>query len=56
MSNYLTTKDLCELLKVSRVTLLKWRKEGMPYEKFGKLVRFDKDKVLEWLKNRGNKA
>lgn len=53
MDNLITVKELCELLKVSRTTVLTWRKEeGLPYEKFGKLVRFDKDKVYEWLKNR----
>lgn len=52
MSDYITTKELCDLLKVSRQTLTNWRKEGLPHEKFGKLVRFNKEKVYKWLKER----
>lgn len=52
MSKFITTKELCEMLKVSNVTIHNYRKEGMPFEKFGTLVRFDEQKVLEWLKNR----
>lgn len=52
MENLLTVKELCEILKVSRQTLQNWRKEGMPSEKFGKLVRFNKDEVYQWLKQR----
>ena len=52
MGNFVTISDLCDLLKVTRQTLNNWRKKGMPCEKFGKIVRFDKDKVYEWLKSR----
>lgn len=52
MPEFLTTTDMMQILKVSKVTLSNWRKEGMPYEKFGRIVRYDKDKVLEWLRNK----
>lgn len=47
---FLTTDELCELFKVSRSTVERWRKAGMPYIKQGKLVRFDKEEVLKWFK------
>ena len=52
MDNLVKMKDICDLLKVSRTTINNWRKKGMPYEKFGTIVRFDKEKVYEWLKER----
>ena len=52
MDNLITTKDLCNLLKVTRQTVANYRKEGMPYKKFGILVRFNKDEVNEWLENK----
>lgn len=50
--NYLTTKDLCERLKITRQSVYDWRKQGMPYKKFGKLVRFEYDEVKAWLEKR----
>lgn len=54
MATLITTNELCELLKVSRTAIANWREEGMPYEKYGKIVRFDEEIVLEWLRNKGN--
>lgn len=48
---YLTTQELTERLKVTRQAIYKWRNAGMPYEKFGKAVRFDYAAVLHWLRN-----
>ena len=47
--NYITDKELREILKVSRQTLLAWRNKGMPHKKFGKCVRYDLHEVLKWL-------
>ena len=49
---FMTVKELCDMMKVTRTTIDNWRKEGLPYKKFGKIVRFDKDEVMEWLNNR----
>jgi excisionase family DNA binding protein len=49
---YCTSKDLQDRLKVDRSTIYRWRKEGMPSEKWGYAVRFDYEAVLEWLKNK----
>lgn len=50
--NYITIKELCNRLKVTRQTIYEWRKQGLPYYKFGKLVRFDYDEVKKWLESR----
>ena len=47
----LTVDELCDWLKITRKTSERWRKDGMPFIKVGRTVRFDKAEVLEWLKN-----
>lgn len=46
----LTVKQLCEWLQITRKTSERWRAKGMPYMKHGKLIRFQKEEVLKWLK------
>jgi excisionase family DNA binding protein len=55
MGDYLTENQICEWLKISRSTAVRLRKEGMPFIKLGKAVRYDKDKVQEWLDKRTHK-
>lgn len=50
-SEILTVEDLCSWLKVTRKTTERWRKDGLPYIKIGRSVRFEKEKVLQWLKD-----
>lgn len=47
----LTVDELCDWLKITRKTSERWRKDGMPFIKVGRTVRFDKAEILEWLKN-----
>ena len=47
----LTVKELEEKFKLSRSTIYRLRKEGMPYYKVGGSIRFDEDEVRDWLKN-----
>ncbi len=49
---YLTEKELCDWLKISRSKAVSMRKEGMPFLKIGKSVRFDKEQVEKWLKEK----
>lgn len=55
--NLLTVDELCEWLKVTRKTTERWRKDGMPYLKIGRTVRFDKTEVVKWIeeKQKSNK-
>lgn len=55
-SQYMTTKELKELLKVTELTILRWRKEGLPHERIGyNMCRYEKEKVMAWLNKRNNK-
>ena len=51
----LTTAELCERLQVGRTTVWRWRKEGMPFIKYGNSVRFDWTEVITWLKSKEQK-
>ena len=51
----LTTEELMAKYKLSRATIDRWRKEGMPFSKIGRAVRFDEDKVQEWIKSNKQK-
>ena len=46
--------ELMELLKISRSTVDRWRREGMPYTKVGRGVRFFEEDVMEWIKEHKN--
>lgn len=53
----LTTAELMDLIQVSRGTLTNWRKEGLPFHKVGRLVRFNQEEVFEWLEGKtGNNS
>ena len=46
---YITLIELAKSLKISRATIDRWRKEGMPYYKIGNGVRFIETEVNEWI-------
>ena len=52
---YLTMKELLEQLKLSRATIDAWRKEGLPYTKMGRSLRFDEDAVMDWIEQNKSK-
>lgn len=46
----LKAKDIMEMYGVSRSTISRWLRKGLPYVKFGhQLMRFDADLVEQWL-------
>ena len=45
----LTKPELSEWLKVSIPTVDRLMKQGMPYIKIGKAVRFEQEDVKKWL-------
>ena len=47
---YITLKELAQIFKISRATIDRWRKEGMPFYKIGSGVRFLEPEVSEWIK------
>jgi excisionase family DNA binding protein len=52
---FLTTDELCEWLKITRRTIERWRKGGLPFYKIGSSVRFKKEEVLSWIEQNKNK-
>lgn len=53
MDQLLTIDQIAEFLQVKRSTIYAWiHQQYIPYIKVGRLVRFRKDKIIEWLKNR----
>ena len=51
----ITTKELCEWLRISNQTASRWRQEGMPYHGKGKSLRYYKSEVEKWLESEKNK-
>jgi hypothetical protein len=47
----ITEKELLEEFKISRTTLWRLRKMGMPHIKVGSTYRYEKEDVVRWLKN-----
>jgi len=52
IAEWITEKELCEWLKIQRVTAYRWRKEGMPYIGQRKSIRYNKEEVETWFKSR----
>jgi excisionase family DNA binding protein len=52
MNDYITERELCNWLRISRSTAVRRRKEGMPFVKIGKAVRYDKEKVQQWIEQK----
>lgn len=46
---YITLMELAQSLKISRATIDRWRKEGMPSYKIGNGVRFIEPEVSKWI-------
>lgn len=49
----LRMNDVMLLLKVSRATVYKWMKNGLPFSRVGKLVFFERESVISWVSNNG---
>lgn len=52
MEEHLTKSELAKLLKVSEVTIDRWRKAGLPSIKVNRKVLFDQEEVQKWLKGK----
>lgn len=47
-----TKKQIADVLGVSVSTIDRLMAKGLPYIKIERSVRFDKDVVMDWIKNR----
>lgn len=51
MSDFLTEERLAEMLSMKKSTLARLRREqNVPHIRIGKLIRYSRDEVEEWLK------
>lgn len=53
----MNTKELCQFLNVVPQTLWRWRNQddAIPHIKHGKTIRYDKNEVIQWLKEKEKK-
>ncbi|MBE3126330.1 MAG: excisionase family DNA-binding protein [Acidobacteria bacterium] len=49
---YLTKRELCEYLKVSRWVIERLMREGLPHFPLGRRVLFKREDVDSWLKKK----
>ncbi len=49
---FMDTPEIAQLIKLSTKQVGRLRKEGLPFLKIGKLVRFNPEEVLQWLQHR----
>jgi excisionase family DNA binding protein len=54
---FLTTKDIAEILKVKPSTVYGWAEQGLiPCFKLNGVLRFDKDEILKWLASKRRRS
>ena len=53
-SPFLNKQQACHYLGISNNTLDSWIKNGLPYIRVGKTIRFDKAEINRWLQNQQN--
>ena len=47
---FITIDEFSKIVKLTRRTIDRWRKEGLPSEKFGRGVRINKEKAIQWIR------
>lgn len=52
---FYTEHEISKVLKVSKPALRLWRRQGMPARHFKRCVRYELEKVLEWLEQEEKK-
>ena len=53
MNKLLTPQEVADLLSVRKSNIYQWTHQGyIPHVKLGKFVRFNEDKVMEWVERK----
>ena len=47
--DWLDVKGVCEWLVISRATLYKWRKVGLPYTTIDGMAIYNKEQINNWM-------
>lgn len=50
-TKFLTVEDVAEMLQVTRTTIYNLKKQGLPFIKLGKNIRFDENDVVDWVRS-----
>lgn len=48
----ITIKSLCVQLKISRATVYRYMRKGMPHKYFGRMLAFDIAECKKWIENK----
>ena len=51
LRDFLSAKDLAEVLGVTTDTVLDWRRRGLPFYRIGKRVWFEQHEVAEFIRS-----
>ncbi len=53
---YLTENELAKRLQISRTTLYQLRKEGLPFRRIHRTIRYNPEEIETWLAQHGQGA
>ncbi len=53
MDEYLTENQMAERLQISRTTLYQLRKEGLPFRRIHRTIRYNPQEIETWLAQHG---
>jgi len=53
MADWITEQQLCDWLNINRITAWRRRKEGMPFIGKKGSIRYNKEEVENWLREKG---
>jgi phage terminase Nu1 subunit (DNA packaging protein) len=48
------TAELSKVLGVSKLTIFKWRRQGLPYYEHGKCIRYELNEIFKYMKGKTN--
>jgi excisionase family DNA binding protein len=55
MPPFVDVKTIANKLRLSTATIYEWAEEGyIPHTRVGRLLRFDEEEILKWLKKRAH--
>ena len=53
---FLTIEDVADMLQVTRTTIYNLKKNGLPFIKLGKNIRFNQEEVVDWVMNNARES
>ena len=53
---FLTIEDVADMLQLTRTTIYNLKKNGLPFIKLGKNIRFNQEEVVDWVMNNARES